>query len=68
MERACPSHLPSEEVTHYPQPVGNHFPELELAAQDLAARARLTSDDLYAGLVRYLDQHLGSASSRCATA
>jgi len=55
----APSHVPSEEVSDYLQRAGNHFPELEAAAEQLAARARLSSDDLYAGLIRYLEQHLG---------
>jgi predicted transcriptional regulator/transcriptional regulator with XRE-family HTH domain len=53
------SPVPSEEVSDYLQRAGNYFPELEAAAEDLAARARLTGDDLYAGLIRHLDQHLG---------
>jgi predicted transcriptional regulator/DNA-binding XRE family transcriptional regulator len=57
----APSHVPSEEVSDYLQRAGNHFPELEAAAEELAARAKLTGDDLYAGLVRYLDQRLGVA-------
>src|ERR1041384_3516039 len=56
---SAPSHIPSEEVSDYLQRSGNHFPDLEAAAEQLAARARLTSDDLYAGLVRYLGQQLG---------
>src|SRR5947207_630568 len=43
----APSHIPSEEVSDYLQRVGNHFPDLEAAAEQLAARAKLTSDDLY---------------------
>ncbi|HSS01207.1 MAG TPA: short-chain fatty acyl-CoA regulator family protein [Kofleriaceae bacterium] len=54
----APSHIPSEEVSDYLQRVGNHFPDLETAAEQLAARAKLASDDLYAGLIRYLDQQL----------
>jgi predicted transcriptional regulator/DNA-binding XRE family transcriptional regulator len=50
--------IPSEEVSDYLQRAGNYFPELEAAAEDLAARARLTGDDLNAGLVRYLGQQL----------
>jgi predicted transcriptional regulator/DNA-binding XRE family transcriptional regulator len=55
----APSHVPSEEVSDYLQRAGNHFPEIEAAAEQLAARAKLSSDDLYAGLIRYLDHHLG---------
>jgi hypothetical protein len=55
----APSHVPSEEVSDYLQRSSNHFPVLESAAEELAARAKLTSDDLYAGLVRYLERDLG---------
>lgn len=51
--------VPSEEVSDYLQRAGNYFPELEAAAEELAVRARVTGDDLYAALVRYLDQQLG---------
>jgi predicted transcriptional regulator/transcriptional regulator with XRE-family HTH domain len=57
----APSHVPSEEVSDYVQRAGNHFPELETAAEELAARARLTGDNLYTGLTRHLEQHLGVA-------
>jgi predicted transcriptional regulator/DNA-binding XRE family transcriptional regulator len=53
------AHLPSEEVSEYLQRAGNHFPALEAAAEELAARAKLTSDDLYAGQIRYLERELG---------
>ena len=53
------SHVPSEEVSDYVQRSSNHFPLLETAAEDLAARAKLTSDDLNAGMVRYLERDLG---------
>jgi predicted transcriptional regulator/transcriptional regulator with XRE-family HTH domain len=53
------SHIPSEEVSDYLQRTGNHFPALETAAEELAARAKLTSDDLYAGLIRHLERQLG---------
>src|SRR5262245_25684627 len=46
----APSHVPSEEVSDYVQRAGNHFPELEAAAEELAARARLSGDNLYAGM------------------
>lgn len=60
-ELASPAtNLPSEDVTDLIQRFSNHFPELEAAAEALAARAKLTSDDLYPGLVRYLDKHLGT--------
>jgi predicted transcriptional regulator len=53
------SHVPSEEVSDYLQRHWNHFPELETAAEELAARAKLTSDDLYSGMIRYLERELG---------
>lgn len=56
-----PSHVPSEEVSDYLQRSWNHFPALETAAEELAARAKLTSDDLYSGLIRYLERALGVA-------
>jgi predicted transcriptional regulator/transcriptional regulator with XRE-family HTH domain len=55
------SPVPSEEVSDYLQRAGNYFPELEAGAEELAARARLTGDDIYAGLIRHLDQQLGVA-------
>ena len=59
-EAASPAaHLPSEEVTDMIQRASNHFPELEAAAESLAAKAKLTLDDLYPGLVRFLDKQLG---------
>jgi predicted transcriptional regulator/DNA-binding XRE family transcriptional regulator len=57
--RTPAAHLPSEEVTDLIQRCSNHFPELEAAAEDLAARAKLTSDDLYPGLIRHLENELG---------
>ncbi len=53
------AHLPSEEVTDLIQRCSNHFPELEAAAENLAARAKLTSEDVYPGLIRYLEKNLG---------
>jgi predicted transcriptional regulator/DNA-binding XRE family transcriptional regulator len=53
------SHLPSEEVSDLIQRYSNHFPELEAAAEDLWSKAKLATDDLYAGLVRYMEKHLG---------
>jgi predicted transcriptional regulator/transcriptional regulator with XRE-family HTH domain len=57
----APSSVPSEEVSDYVQRASNHFPLLETAAEELAARARLTSDDLYAGMIRFLERDLGVA-------
>ena len=56
-----PFHVPSEEVSDYVQRASNHFPLLETAAEELAARAKLTSEDLYAGLIRFLERDLGVA-------
>lgn len=60
-EMASPgAHLPSEEVTDLIQRASNHFPELEAAAEELAVRAKLTTDEIYVGLVRYLEKELGT--------
>lgn len=56
---AAQVHLPSEEVSDMLQRHGNHFPELEAAAEDLAARGALATDDLYGGLVRFLEREHG---------
>jgi predicted transcriptional regulator/transcriptional regulator with XRE-family HTH domain len=53
------SHLPSEEVSDLVQRHSNHFPELEAAAEELFAKAKLTTDDLYSGLVRYIEKQHG---------
>lgn len=53
------SHLPSEEVSDLIQRHSNHFAELEAAAEALAASASLTTDDLYPGLVRFVEKQLG---------
>ncbi len=56
MER---SQLPSEEVNELVQKHMNHFPELEEGAEELWKKARLDTDELYPGLVRYLDKQHG---------
>jgi len=53
------SHLPSEEVSDLIQRHSNHFPELETAAEELGALAKLTREDLYPGLIRYVENQLG---------
>lgn len=53
------SHLPSEEVNDLIQRQSNHFPDLETAAESLWQEAKLTTDDLYGGLVRYMEKRLG---------
>jgi len=50
-----PSRLPSEEVSDVLQESRNHFPELEDASERLAMDAKLDRDDLYNGMVRYLE-------------
>jgi predicted transcriptional regulator/transcriptional regulator with XRE-family HTH domain len=53
------SYLPSEEVSDLVQRHSNHFSELEAGAEDLWGRAALGADDLYGGLVRYLEREHG---------
>src|SRR5271165_411637 len=53
------SQLPSEEVNDLIQGRMNYFPEVEEGAEQLWQKARLDSEELYAGLVRYLDKHHG---------
>ena len=50
-----PARLPSEEVSDVLQENRNYFPELEAAAERLAAEAGLERPDVYSGLVRYLE-------------
>jgi hypothetical protein len=53
------SRLPSEEVNDLIQKHMNYFPELEEAAEELWRRARFDAEDLYPGLLRYLDKQHG---------
>ena len=53
------SQLPSEEVNDLVQKHMNHFPELEDGAEELWRRGRLEAEELYPGLIRYLDKQLG---------
>jgi predicted transcriptional regulator/DNA-binding XRE family transcriptional regulator len=53
------SRLPSEEVGDLIQKQMNYFPELEEAAEELWKRARLDAEELYPGLVRWLDKEHG---------
>lgn len=48
--------LPSEEVSDFLQRHMNYFPELEDGAEQIWREAKLQGDELYAGLVRYLDR------------
>src|SRR5262245_12343426 len=50
-----PSRLPSEEVSDLIQRHLNYFGDLEDAAEQVWRTARLEEDDIYSGLVRYLD-------------
>lgn len=60
-EAATPAmHLPSEEVTDLIQHHSNYFPELEAGAEQIFTKAKLSLDDLYSGLVRYLEKQLGT--------
>jgi predicted transcriptional regulator/DNA-binding XRE family transcriptional regulator len=51
--------LPSEEVNDVIQGHMNYFPELEDGADELWKRARLEPEELYSGLIRYLDKQHG---------
>jgi hypothetical protein len=53
---AARSQLPSEEVSDLVQKHLNHFPELEEGAEELWRKARLDNEELYPGLVRYLEK------------
>jgi predicted transcriptional regulator len=53
------SQLPSEEVSDLIQRNINHFADLEEAAEDLWKKAKLDPEEIYAGLVRYLDKQAG---------
>lgn len=54
-----PTRLPTEEVSDLLQRHMNHFPTLEDAADEIRARGRLESDDVYRSLVRYLEKEHG---------
>ncbi len=53
------SHLPTEEVSDFIQRTWNFVPELEAGAEKLWADAKLTTEDLYPGLLRYLEREHG---------
>jgi hypothetical protein len=53
------SQLPSEEVSDLVQKHMNHIPELEEAAEELWKKARFDAEELYPGLLRYLDKQHG---------
>ncbi|HYC89072.1 MAG TPA: short-chain fatty acyl-CoA regulator family protein [Thermoanaerobaculia bacterium] len=54
-----PAHLPSEECSDVIQENLNYFPELERAAEELAARASFDRHDMYRSLSGYLRSHHG---------
>ena len=51
--------IPSEEVSDLIQRHMNYFPELEEGAEELWKKARLDAEELYAGLIRWLDKQHG---------
>jgi predicted transcriptional regulator/transcriptional regulator with XRE-family HTH domain len=51
--------FPSEEVSDLIQRHMNYFPELEYGAENLVRDAKLDSESLFAGLVRYLKRTTG---------
>jgi predicted transcriptional regulator/DNA-binding XRE family transcriptional regulator len=53
------SQLPSEEVNDLIQERMNYFGELEEGAEEIWRKAKLDAEELYSGLVRYLDRHHG---------
>jgi len=57
------SRLPTEEVSTFIQHHANHFPDLEDAAAELRRRADLQPDDLFHGMVRFLDRDLDVRTS-----
>jgi predicted transcriptional regulator/DNA-binding XRE family transcriptional regulator len=54
-----PAHLPSEEVSDFIQRNFNHFETLETGAAELVSFGRLHTDEIYQGLVRFLEKELG---------
>lgn len=53
---ADPTNLPSEEVSDFVQRNKNYFPDLEDSAEMLWRIARLDRNELFAGLVAYIDE------------
>ncbi|MGZ5494740.1 MAG: helix-turn-helix domain-containing protein, partial [Thermoanaerobaculia bacterium] len=54
-----PQHLPSEEVSDVIQENMNYFPELEEAAERMAAAGQFDRSDMYRSLTNYLEQKHG---------
>ena len=52
------STIPSEEVSDLIQRHLNHFPALEAGAEELLSRGKLTTDEIYQGLKRFLEKEL----------
>ncbi len=52
------STIPSEEVSDLIQRNENHFPALEAGAEELLSRGKLTNDEIYQGLKRFLETDL----------
>ena len=51
--------FPGEEVREFQQAQSNHFPDLEVAAEQFWQDAEVHQDDVYRGLVEHLDSVLG---------
>jgi predicted transcriptional regulator/transcriptional regulator with XRE-family HTH domain len=51
--------VPSEEVSDLIQRNQNHFPSLEAGAEDLLSRGKVSTDEIYQGLKRFLEKELG---------
>lgn len=57
--RSSATRSPLEAVRIFQEQAQNHFPEIEQAAEGLYHQARLDRNDLYAGLVHWLDKTHG---------
>lgn len=55
---ATTTQMPSEEVSDLIQRNANHFHALETGAEELVSRSKLHTDEIYPGLVRYLEKDL----------
>jgi predicted transcriptional regulator/DNA-binding XRE family transcriptional regulator len=53
------SQLPTEEVNDLVQQHTNYFGELEEGAEEVSRRGKLDAEELYTGLVRYVDKYHG---------
>ena len=59
LQTVSSTHLPSEEVSDLIQRNHNHFPALEAGAEELLARGKVSTDEIYQGLKRFLEKELG---------